>query len=341
MRRSRQAGFTLVELMISLVLFSFAIAGVLAVAVSMSQGFREQRGAVGAEGAVRIPLDFIGDALRQASPGAPSGNIQDAVTCTGSALAVSNNQSSVSNNPAFITGWDKLEVIFASGAVVTSTLDDYDASGNTVRVNDSSQLVKGDSIVISNLGQGHLFKITDVTGNLLTLNTKCGGFIPPAGGKYTAGSLVVRAMHAVFTIDNVDQIPTLMMDPDQDGPAVPEPLAEGVEDMQIVIGVDTNGDGMLTKLPVPAAPFGPPWEDSTGPDADEWQGNNAGDTPLVGPVHAVRVTLIARTTTGTVGNAATFLRPAAEDHAAGTIADKFRRRVLRSTVEVRNMTGSP
>ncbi len=66
--RREQAGFTLVELMISLVLFSFAVAGVLAVAVSMSQGFREQRAAVEAEGAVRVPLDFIGDAIRQSSP---------------------------------------------------------------------------------------------------------------------------------------------------------------------------------------------------------------------------------------------------------------------------------
>jgi prepilin-type N-terminal cleavage/methylation domain-containing protein len=41
-KRSAQAGFTLIELMISLVLFSFVIAGVLAVAVSMSQGFRER-----------------------------------------------------------------------------------------------------------------------------------------------------------------------------------------------------------------------------------------------------------------------------------------------------------
>ena len=76
-----QRGFTLVELMISLVLFSFVIAGVLAVAVSMTQGYREQRAAVEAEGAVRLPLDFLVDALRQASPAVSTGLIQDAATC--------------------------------------------------------------------------------------------------------------------------------------------------------------------------------------------------------------------------------------------------------------------
>jgi prepilin-type N-terminal cleavage/methylation domain-containing protein len=339
-RRSRQAGFTLVELMISLVLFSFAVAGVLAVAVSMSQGFREQRAAMGAEGAVRVPLDFIADALRQSSPGAPTGNIQDLVACTNTVLAVSNNQTSI--NTPFITGWDKLDVIFASGAVVTSTLDPYDpAVSNTVHVNDASQLVAGDSVVISNLGQGHLLKLASVAGNALTFVAPACAWTPPQGGTYTMGSFIIRAQHAIFTIDSVDGIPTLMMDPDAGGPAVPEPLAEGVEDLQIALGVDSNPplvpDGKLGTIPWVAGTF----EDSTGPNLDEWQGNNAGDGVLSGPVRAVRVTLVARTTTGLVGNKTPFVRPAVEDHAASGTPDKFRRRILRSIVEIRNMAGSP
>ena len=323
--RAPQRGFTLVELMISLVLFSFAIAGVLAVAVSMSQGFREQRAAIGAEGSVRVPLDFITDALRQASPGAPTGDIQDAGTCTGKVLKVTNNQTSITGG---ITGWDKLEVIYASGAVVTSSLDTYDTTSNVVRVNDASQLIAGDYVVISNTGQGHLFKLTDVTGNQLTFAPPCGGYIPPAGGAYTAGSLIIRAAHVVFTIDAVDGIPTLMMDPDADGPAVPEPLAEGVEDIQIALGVDVNGN-----LQIP--------EVGLAPDDDEWQGNFAGDSALVGPVRAARVTLISRTTSGLTGNTNPFVRPAAEDHTAAGVGDRFRRRILKSTVEIRIMAGSP
>jgi prepilin-type N-terminal cleavage/methylation domain-containing protein len=118
-RRSAQAGFTLVELMISLVLFSFAIAGVLAVAVSMAQGLREQRAAVGAETSARVPLDFIGDAIRQASPAVPNGTIWDAATCTSAAITVSDNQSGATDPT--VTGWDKLDMIFASGGVVVSS----------------------------------------------------------------------------------------------------------------------------------------------------------------------------------------------------------------------------
>ena len=324
---ARQGGFTLVELMISLVLFSFAVSGVLAVAVSMSQGFREQRAAIAAETAARVPLDFLVEVLRQASPAAPTGNIQDASTCTGSVLGVLNNQTgSGSGAPS---GWDRLEVIYAAGAVVTSTLDPYDGTSNVVRVNDPSQLAAGDYVVLSNTAQGHLFMISNITGNQITLSSACAGYVAPPGGKYTAGSLVIRAQHAFFSVGTVDGIPTLMMDPDATGSAAAEPLAEGIEDLQIVLGVDSNGDG---KLGV---------ESGVAANDDEWQGNNIGDTALAGTIRAVRVTLIARTTSGLIGNSAPFSRPAVEDHAAGSGGDKFRRRILRSTVEVRNMAGSP
>lgn len=326
--RAPQRGFTLIELMVSLVLFSFAVSGVLAVAVSMSQGFREQRAAMAAEAAVRVPLDFLVEVLRQASPAAPTGRIQDAGTCAGSVLAVQNNQSSGSGS-GVPTGWDRLEVIYASGAVVTSTLDPYDGTSNVVRVNDASQLMAGDYIVLSNTGQGHLFKIVGISGNNLNLATACGGYVPPDGGKYSAGSLVIRGQHAVFSIGVVDGVPTLMMDPDATGPSPAEPLAEGIEDMQIVLGIDSNNDG---KLGVEAGAAG---------NDDEWQGNHASDTALIGTIRAVRITLLARTTSGLIGNSSPFFRPAVEDHAAAGSGDKFRRRILRSTVEVRNMAGSP
>jgi type IV pilus assembly protein PilW len=335
--RRRERGFTLVELMISLVLFSFAIAGVLAVAVSMSQGFREQRAAVGAEGAVRIPLDFIADALRQASPAASTGLITDTTNAncgtSNSAFSVSNNQTSV--NDATITGWDQLDVIYASGAVVTSTRAILNPGrSTTVDVNDASQLAVGDFVAISS-AKVYLFQITGIAGSALTLNTPDGACA--AIGDIAAGALVIRAQHAVFTIDAVDGVPTLMMDPDAGGPAVAEPLAEGVEDMQIVVGVDRDGDGKLGA------------ENDTAGDADEWVGNNAADTDLTtilgSPptllVRAVRITLVARTTSGLVGNATPFFRPAVEDHAAAVAHDTYRRRVLSTVVEIRNMAGSP
>ena len=57
---------------------------------------------------------------------------------------------------------------------------------------------------------------------------------------------------------------------------------------------------------------------------------------------ALRITVVARsvgevTTTET----ASSLRPAAEDREASTTPDVYKRRALSTTVEIRNLTGSP
>jgi prepilin-type N-terminal cleavage/methylation domain-containing protein len=334
-----QRGFTLIELMISLVLFSFAVAGVLAIAVSMTQGFREQRQAVTTESSARVPLDFIADAIRQASPAVSDfTKVQDSIT--GSIGAISMTNSS--------TAPDRLDLIYASGGIVTSAAVAYNSFDTTLTVVDGSQLAAGDYVLISNLNYGHLVKIASKTGaNQLNLAGMCG--TNQVAQSYPIGSLVIRAQHATFTIgaDVQDGVPTLMMDPDSDGKewdgtaapcqaaatAVAEPLAEGVEDLQVAFGIDQGTDGVL--------------ELGTGANDDEWIPNVAGETlptPLTsftGTLRAVRVTLIARAEQALIGGAPLFYRPKAEDHPLATTADAFRRRVLRTIVEVRNTGVSP
>jgi hypothetical protein len=102
--------------------------------------------------------------------------------------------------------------------------------------------------------------------------------------------------------------------------------------MQIAFGIDTGTDGVF--------------EQGTSAGDDEWIPNVAGETlptPLsnfTGTLRAVRITLIARAEQSLIGGVSLFGRPKAEDHAAGT-ADAFRRRVLRTIVEVRNTGVSP
>ncbi|MBV8755995.1 MAG: PilW family protein [Deltaproteobacteria bacterium] len=315
-----QAGFTLVELMIALTIFSFVIAGVLAVAVSTTQGYREQRQTIAAESAARVPIDFIADALRQASPGVPDPTrMQDGITCVSGALTVTNNSGGL--------GPDKLDVIYASGAVVTSTQAAYTTGTTSLAVTDASSLSVGDFIVITNFDQGTLLKISAISTNTLTLNTQCGTISLPSGG-YAAGSLVVRAQHATFYIGTQDGIPTLFMDPDSDANATmpAEPLAEGIEDLQVALGVDSGTDGVS--------------ENGAGANDDEWQYNFSGDSVLAGTLRAVRVTLVSRAAQVVSGGITPYSRPAIEDHAAGG-ADAYKRRVLRTIVEIRNTGVSP
>jgi len=312
--RKPQGGFTLVEMMVALVMFSFAVAGVLAVAVSMTQGFRENRLTSAEEQSARVPMDFLTDAIRQAAPGVSDPTqIQDADTCSLGGITVTDGGAN---------GTDTLDIIYALGGVVTTVQSAY-LNGTSLSVVDGSKLSNGDRVLVTNLSYGHLFTIQGGGGtNTLTLKSPCGVTLPSGG--YPAGSLVVRAQHATFSIGTTDGIPTLMMDPDAGGSAPAEPIADGVEDLQVAVGIDSSTDGLT---------------DNGG--ADEWYFNAAGETiPASGTWRALRVTLVARSVGQLVGAGTVSTRPKIEDHAIGT-ADMYRRRVLRSTVEIRNTGVSP
>lgn len=329
--RAREAGFSLLELMLALTLFSFSVVGILSIAVTMVTGFRDQRLTIGTESSSRVSLEFVADAIRGASPAVPTGDITDLGSCAVGAFEVIPG----SNAP------DELVVVYPSGSVVTSLRDTYPASAVTVV--DGSQLAVGDTILITNTTKGHLVRITAVAGNVLTLATANGGCTAsiPAGG-YGPGSLVLRVARVRFFIE-ADwsseglNIPHLMMDPtpDDGNKANAEPLAEGIEDLQVALGIDENVDGYVAESP------------STTPAAndDEWLYNATGSETLP-PVptipntklRAVRIWMVARATKGIAGT--TYRRPAIANRTQGPI-DTYRRRTLTSTVEVRNLGGSP
>lgn len=320
--RRPERGFTLVELMVSLVLFSVVIAGMLAVAVTIPRGYREQQLTITAENSARASMDFMAAALRGASPASPTQQIThiSTPTCPTNALVVEDNTAVAGVLP----NTDRLTIAFASGAVKTS-LRLLWTGGATMTVENAAEFSVGDTVLVSDLTQGHLARVTGVTlpSQIDVTPHSCG--VAPS---YPAGSLVLRAARVTFQIEDVDGIPTLMMDPDAEGNLPTEPFAEGVEDLQVAVGIDVNNDGSITEVGLAAGD-------------DEWSYNFTGETGALpaGPVRAVRISLVARTATAFTGKAV-FNRPALENRAAGG-ADQFRRRVLTSIIEIRNLGGSP
>ncbi len=327
-RAPAAAGLTLIELMVSLVIVSICVAATLTFGAHLAESFREQRRAVQVQRAARVSLDILSDAIRNASAGVPSGNIIDLIGCTtGGSVRVVNDDA----------GPDTLEVIYASGGVVTSIREAFTTSSTTVTVVDASELRAGDYAIVTDSDVGALVEVLAVTpsGSEYTLTitdpSACASASFPATG-FPPGSLLLRARAARFSIlddASVGDIPTLMIDPDGPGPLTAEPMAEGIEDLQVAVGVDSNGDGTLT---------------DTSSTADEWHYNIVGDAvaPLITaePWRALRITLVARSAReGSDADIST--RPAAEDRSAAVAADPFRRRLLSTTVEIRNLRGSP
>jgi prepilin-type N-terminal cleavage/methylation domain-containing protein len=314
MTGARERGFTLIELMISLVIFSLAVAGVLSVAASMAQSFRERRMLIESEDNVRGAMDFVSDAIRGASPAIQqTGTIRDDLTCTtltGGGISLTNSTS----------GPDSVTVVFASGGVVTSTRTTYSKGNTSITLTDATNISVGDQLLITDLANGEIVTVNSITGsNIGVTASTCAAFT----GSYAALSLVIRVVRAKFFVDTNDTYGfgsnVLLMDPDDDGTATPEPLAENVEDMQIALGLDST---------------------NTYSSVDTWEYSSSTGA-ATGSLRAARITFVTKNTEALPGTATPFRRPAVEDHPQATAADAYPRRVLSSTVEFRNLKGSP
>ena len=324
-----QSGMSLIELMIAMVILGIVIAAAFNVAYTIMNGYRDHRRAMAVERSARGAMTVLADAIRNASPGVENAQITDLVGCsTLTGINVVNQTS----------GPDTLQIVYASGAVITSIRQVFDQDSTEMVVLDGSALKAGDQILLTDFDdRGHLMAITDVTDNggdytlaLASAPTSMCSPSPP-DFSYAVLSTVIKAQVAEFAVDDTGDVPVLMMDRDGAGAEEPEPVAEGIEDLQIAIGVDENGDGEVSA----DAPDG----------VDEWFYNHVDDVdPALAitarPYRALRVTVVARSIDETTARA-TSLRPKAEDHAAATQPDVNRRRSLSTRVEIRNLQGSP
>jgi prepilin-type N-terminal cleavage/methylation domain-containing protein len=317
--RDRQRGFTLIELMIATVLLALVIGMTLQLAFTMVEGFRTQRAALAVERNARGAIDLITSAVRAASTGVVTGDLRDAGACTDViAIKVENANDAP----------DRLTVIYGITGALTSTRELVNAKTSQFELTDQTGLAAGDLVIVSNGDIGRVFPVSSIAGGKIsTAQGKCAGMTIP---DLVAGSLVVRARIAVLYIeDAADGTPMLIMDPDGDGPREGEPIAEGIEDLQIAVGVDADDDGVIT---------------DAGDTSDEWYYNANGDKdpPAItaGKWRALRITLVARDVKAS-GETMMSSRPTAEDREGGK-PDTFRRRVLSTTAEIRNfIQGTP
>jgi prepilin-type N-terminal cleavage/methylation domain-containing protein len=333
-----QRGMTVIELMIAMVILSVVVAAAFSVSYSIMNSYREHRRSIGVERSARGAMSVLVDAVRNSSPAVPNGQIVDLVGCE---LATAWHGIRVDNDSA---GPDAIDLVYSKGGVVTSLRAPFSDSSNVMVVEDGEPggvpLVPGDQILVTDFATGHVMTIESIAQagadwNLTLRNgtpqTMCAA--PPAPFTYPARAMVLRVQKARFFVGAT--APVMMMDPDGTPGPVPLPeeaVAEGVEDLQIAIGVDLNGNGGID-----------PEVGAAGND-DEWFYNHPDDAdpPPIGtvPFRAIRLTVIARSTDDT-SNVATSLRPGAEDRAAATVADVARRRSLSTIVELRNLEGSP
>jgi prepilin-type N-terminal cleavage/methylation domain-containing protein len=315
-----ERGLTMIELMVAMVLSTLLIGAAFQIAIVVLTGYRQHREAVGIQRSARGSLDLIADAVRNGSAGVPTANLTDAAGCT-DLTAVSVIDSSIEP--------DELTVITAAGGTVTSVRELFEETSSSITVLDGTGLAAGDLVLVTDFDKGHVVHLSSVTDNGSDWTLAIDAITCPAVDfAYSPGALVLRAKVSRFYVEDVDGVPTLFMDPDGDGSEAAEPLAEGIEDFQVAVGVDVDGDGTLV---------------DSGDTTDEWFYNDAADGAppdiTATPWRALRLSVVARATkedtTGTWS-----ARPDLENH-SGAADDGYRRRMVSTIVEIRNLEGSP
>ncbi len=331
-RNRSQRGFTLIEMMVALVLFAAVTAGMMSVAVTMTNGYRDQEVTIATETSTRSAIEFMSQGLRGASPGVSDPNkVTDVTSCVATAQ---NNAFRVEQNLAVVglaSTPDAFTVVMPVGQVLTTTASTF--TGTTVQVSSAEELRVNDQVLVTDHDVGSIMRIQAIS---LTPGIDQVTMAPFGGCGTVAfpiGATVIRVMRARFSVGFLagENVPMLFMDADAEGVQfIPEPIAEGIEDMQIAVGIDDDANKVINAENAPSAV------------ADEWHGNNAGDVAYTNQagVRAIRITLVARTAKEATGINA-YRLPASEDRAANALTDNYRRRLLSSTIEVRNLGGSP
>jgi type IV pilus assembly protein PilW len=336
----RTRGFTLIELMISIALFGLVAAGAMTLVLSGARAQSHSARVNVAQASLRAAVDFITRDVLMAAAGAPSGTITlssgtvDAIDFVGG-----NNETS---NAPFANGTDKLELWNVDGTTAAQLAAPVAAGAGSLPISYEQAATGATGLFAAATTPFVTYvqvfdlnaKSAAVTQLVATSPTALTVSALPLG--FAANAWVMPSRHVTYfvqstyftmadsTLQNTSMLMMSLNGASATGNA--QPLAEGVEDLQLAYGFDTDGDGVVREIGAAA-------------DDDEWLYNVAGDTVqakmVIANLRTVRVTLVVKSTSVDSGQTSLPARPAAEDHVAGS-SDGFIRRVLRTEVAVRN-----
>jgi type IV pilus assembly protein PilW len=283
--RHSQAGFSLVELMVSLTISLFMILGAIGLYVASSSAFRGQQhlGQLMENG--RAASEIMSRTIRLARYWG----------CTGSRdTSVSNHLSHAQQGIYGLNGaTDEITVYQAltnrpfDPAYLVQDIDDPaepnphtnpDPLSSTamIKLDDESGLDAGDYVLINDCAQADIFALSHVdTANHTLELTGCG----TCTQQYQANAGLYKIKRSRFYITTgASGEPALFL---QEDAVTHIELIEGVEDMQIYYGEDTDDDGTVNRYVLPEVIDAACIQDG---NADCWRG-----------IASVRISLLLRT----------------------------------------------
>jgi len=247
----QQKGLTLVELMVAMVLGLVLMAGVIQIYISTNQTYRltEAQSRIQENG--RFALYLLTRDIRMADFWGcltTAGSIQNHLGSTTGIYDFSDGLTAT--NDTGLNGSDTITLkgAFNSGIHLAQTMPTTSAD---LKVSDDSGLLENEIVLLSDCLQGEIFQITNDPGtggaagkDEVVHNTSGGGHVPGNATKifqkkYNLNASVYKlGVKDYFIGTGVSGEPSLFITES----GVSSELVEGVENMQILYGVDTDGD---------------------------------------------------------------------------------------------------
>ncbi len=271
---SKQGGMTLIEIMVALMIGAFLLAGVMQIFLGSKQTYRMQDNMSRMQENARFAMEFLSRDIRMADYWGcvdPSNiesklNIPNTFSSFANGLAGQNddnggNDGDADNDENGNSIWDGTDSITirrlsASDIVVQNTPA---TTAAVLKVVSSTGLAVNDVVMVSNCIAGDIFQITNITGSGTNLVHNTGGSVvpgnssqrleagpepgPPAlpqANKYGPGSNIFKLNFTDYQIRLSGGEPVLSRNING---ASFQSLVEGIENMQIVYGEDTDSDG--------------------------------------------------------------------------------------------------
>ena len=267
---SKQSGLSLIELMISITLGLMLMLGVLNVFLGSKNAFVSQQAISRIQESGRFAIDYMNKEIRMAGFVGCASKDDSKITSNLAAgtdfrwnyKTVVKGYTSTDDSSAtalegllglsdIVAGTDVLEVVGASGS---QALVDGATSAGSIPVTLTAEangcgaassyggFCVDDVLVVSNCQRAEIFKATGLSTSAISATL--------TGAPFGAGAEVIKMRKLLFYIkNNTAGIPSLWLWDN----GVSSELVEGVEDMDIQYGIDTDANGVPNKYEAAAA----------------------------------------------------------------------------------------
>jgi type IV pilus assembly protein PilW len=317
MNRKRQAGLTLVELMVALAIGSFLIIGAVQIYNQSRQAFVVNESIARVQETAQFAMDTIEADLRMASNW---GRTSRSLTVEGRSIAGNPNPNGLPEPPDCGAGWALDIAMIVDGENSNYTLPCAAQGG--AQANSDSFTVRRATVAPAPLQAGRLqVQTTRIQGRMFADGNIPAGFSPADS---TTHNLLVNSYYVAANSALIPGVPTLRRKSLGIAGGVPgvvdQEIAPGVENLQIQLGIDVDEDNTVDRY--------------VNPGDEVYDPTAAGYIPGA-RVMTARVWLVVRGITPEIGIQHTRAYDPGDVN-LGVPADDFRRIQVSKTILLRN-----